>query len=424
VRPMPGGKSQQRSWRSSGSTTTLSAIDAVGNRVATGSGGAVGFLLPDLHGNTAGALNSTCTAITDAFAYDAYGNTVASVTSALPTPWRYQGRILESAPGTPDLYDFGARSYNPTIGTFTSLDSTHGSAQNPALLNGYLYANANPATLVDPDGHCAIAPSNRDEAMWCAAHADTTYGQAGPTGRTPADDVVNASRSTRTAEPYGPPAPSQKLTLGNGIGLMKGQDPHCDNIVCGLQNNVGGAVDSTGRAAIGKVSDLAGGVGNGWADTGGAAVNYAIKHPLEALALAGGVTLCAAIWEVCLAGMAGYSATTAVTNAPGALTEGKPLFAGWNPVDALMAGDGSVLLGPFSGGGNVMNPVAGFIVGAVTDAVGQRIKDPDGSPNRFESVCQGMAGSGSTQFPSGWTGFAYGVFTGVVANSTCGAVSR
>jgi RHS repeat-associated protein len=80
---------------------------------------------------------------------------VASVTSALPTPWRYQGRILESAPGTPDLYDFGARSYNPTLGAFTSLDSMHGSAGNPALLNGYLYANANPATLVDPDGHWA-----------------------------------------------------------------------------------------------------------------------------------------------------------------------------------------------------------------------------------------------------------------------------
>jgi hypothetical protein len=51
--------------------TTVSAIDAVGNRVATGGGGAVGFLLPDLHGNTAGALNSAATSITDAFAYDA-----------------------------------------------------------------------------------------------------------------------------------------------------------------------------------------------------------------------------------------------------------------------------------------------------------------------------------------------------------------
>jgi len=70
-------------------------------------------------------------------------------------PGRFQGRILESATGTPDLYDFGARSYAPGLGAFTSLDSLHGSAQNPALLNGYLYANANPATLVDPDGHLA-----------------------------------------------------------------------------------------------------------------------------------------------------------------------------------------------------------------------------------------------------------------------------
>jgi RHS repeat-associated protein len=105
--------------------------------------------------NTAAALNPSCTAITDAFAYDAYGNTVASVTSALPTPWRYQGRILESAANTPDLYDFGARSYSPALGAFTSLDTSHGSAQNPHLLNGYLYADANPTTLVDPDGHCA-----------------------------------------------------------------------------------------------------------------------------------------------------------------------------------------------------------------------------------------------------------------------------
>jgi YD repeat-containing protein len=190
---------------STGSTTTLSAIDAVGNRIATAGGGAVGFLLPDLHGNTAGALNAAATSITDAFAYDAYGNTVASVTSALPTPWRFQGRIIESAAGTPDLYDFGARSYNPT------------------LLNGYLYANANPATLVDPDGHCAISPSNRDEAMWCAAHANTTYGDAGPTGRTPADDLANSIRSTKTTSsptPYGPPAPPQKPTLGNGVGVM------------------------------------------------------------------------------------------------------------------------------------------------------------------------------------------------------------
>ena len=36
-----------------------------------------------------------------------------------------------------------------------SFDSVSGSAQNPLTLNRYLYANANPATMVDPDGHAA-----------------------------------------------------------------------------------------------------------------------------------------------------------------------------------------------------------------------------------------------------------------------------
>lgn len=74
---------------------------------------------------------------------------MAAVTSALPTPWRYQGRLLESAPGAPALYDFGARSYDPGLGAFIGLETVAGSAQNPASLNRYLYANGNPATLVD-----------------------------------------------------------------------------------------------------------------------------------------------------------------------------------------------------------------------------------------------------------------------------------
>ncbi len=204
--------------------TTKSAIDATGSRVATGSGSTYGYLLADLHGNTAGALDSSCSAITDAFAYDAYGNTVASVTSSLPTPWRFQGRILESATGTPDLYDFGARSYAPGLGAFTSLDSLHGSAQNPALLNGYLYANANPATLVDPDGHLAkcrygddcprvqltnSSPATGgtvcpDKTHWCGSTStkptDATWTSTGttppPNQKTAAAKVESASRDS------------------------------------------------------------------------------------------------------------------------------------------------------------------------------------------------------------------------------------
>ena len=76
-------------------------------------------------------------------------------TGSITSPWRFQGRILESADGSTDLYDFSARSYDPGLGAFTSFDSVTGGAQNPLTLNRYLYANANPATLVDPDGHFA-----------------------------------------------------------------------------------------------------------------------------------------------------------------------------------------------------------------------------------------------------------------------------
>ena len=100
ARPSLGSPTQTYSYLGAGNTvvsisangvTTRSAIDATGSRVATGAGAAYGYLLTDLHGNTAGALDSSCTAITDAFAYDAYGITVASVTSGLPTPWRFPG---------------------------------------------------------------------------------------------------------------------------------------------------------------------------------------------------------------------------------------------------------------------------------------------------------------------------------------------
>ena len=76
-------------------------------------------------------------------------------TGSITSPWRFQGRILESADGSTDLYDFSARSYDPGLGAFTSFDSVAGGAQNPLTLNRYLYANANPATLVDPTGHFA-----------------------------------------------------------------------------------------------------------------------------------------------------------------------------------------------------------------------------------------------------------------------------
>ncbi len=139
------------------SSTTDSAVDATGSRLATKTSTALfGWTLPDLHGDVAGALSSSGSTITDAFRYDAYGETIDKATSSLPTPWRYQGRLLENEAGDADLYDFGFRRYAADLGAFNSIDDQPGSAQNPISLNRFLYANANPETLTDPDGHCPI----------------------------------------------------------------------------------------------------------------------------------------------------------------------------------------------------------------------------------------------------------------------------
>ncbi len=139
-------------------STTFSTIDAIGDRLATKVGSTSGYLVADLHGNVIAATSAAASPLfVRAYRYDAYGETCASwysSTGSIAVPWRFGGRVLESGSGT-DLYDFGARSYDPSLGAFTSFDSVAGSAQNPLTLNRYLYALGNPATLIDPDGHFA-----------------------------------------------------------------------------------------------------------------------------------------------------------------------------------------------------------------------------------------------------------------------------
>ena len=156
-----GTSAQVSSTATDGSSITLSAysaIDAIGNRISTGTPDALGYLIGDLHGNVAASIsNGSSPSYLSAYRYDPYGQTLDTYSAgsgAVPVPFRYQGRILQSADGATDLYDFGARSYDPGLGVFTSFDSVSGSAQNPLTLNRYLYAEANPSTFIDPTGHC------------------------------------------------------------------------------------------------------------------------------------------------------------------------------------------------------------------------------------------------------------------------------
>jgi RHS repeat-associated protein len=141
--------------------TVYAAIDSMGNRLASRSattGGTFVWVIPDLHGNVVAQCSPGGSSITDAFRYDPYGKLIGTPASvgAIASPWRFQGRLLMSTTDSAnaDVYDFTARAYIPDLGTFASLDTVTGSAQNPLTLNRYLYALGNPATMVDPSGHC------------------------------------------------------------------------------------------------------------------------------------------------------------------------------------------------------------------------------------------------------------------------------
>ena len=147
--------------RIAGATTVDSVVDAAGNRLAAKTGSSLNWLVPDLHGNVAAQLDGP-TAVSVAYAtrYDPWGEIVDTGPNTGSSPvagatWTYQGRldVAPSGAGQP-LLDGGARFYSPALGTFTSLDAVAGSAQDPLSMNRYLYAEANPATFIDPTGHC------------------------------------------------------------------------------------------------------------------------------------------------------------------------------------------------------------------------------------------------------------------------------
>jgi RHS repeat-associated protein len=112
----------------------------------------------DLHGSVAALCTAGTTTLTDAYRYDGWGQTIATYPSsgATANPWKYRGLLgIDPSSSSDKLYDMGARDYAPGTGTFTQLDSVQGQAINPMTMNRFLYALANPATLIDPDGHNA-----------------------------------------------------------------------------------------------------------------------------------------------------------------------------------------------------------------------------------------------------------------------------
>jgi len=108
------------------------------------------YVIQDGSGDTR-ALTDTGGAVTDTFAYDAWGSVIRQ-TGSTPATHLYRGERLDPNLG---FYYLRARWMDPTVGRFNQMDSYPGKERMPASLHKYLYANADPVNLVDPSGHSA-----------------------------------------------------------------------------------------------------------------------------------------------------------------------------------------------------------------------------------------------------------------------------
>lgn len=126
--------------------------------------GTTRYVIQDGSGDTR-ALTDTGGAITDTFAYDAWGSVIRQ-TGSTPATHLYRGERLDPNLG---FYYLRARWMDPTVGRFNQMDSYPGKDRLPASLHKYLYANADPVNLVDPTGHSAAGLGQQAAAIGIAA---------------------------------------------------------------------------------------------------------------------------------------------------------------------------------------------------------------------------------------------------------------
>jgi len=105
----------------------------------------------DGHGSVRQLFNSSG-AITDTYDYDAFGNLINS-TGTTPNNYLFAGEQFDPALG---MYFLRARYYNSNTGRFWTADQFEGDPESPISLHRYLYANADPANMMDPGGNFGI----------------------------------------------------------------------------------------------------------------------------------------------------------------------------------------------------------------------------------------------------------------------------
>lgn len=157
-----------------GSSNTYYTRDDRGNLVSERLPSGTYYYLFDGLGSVV-ALTDVNGAVANRYAYDPYGNAIASGTSgSVVNPWRFAGGYLDTATG---LYKFGARFYDPALGRWTQRDPS-GIDSNP-----YAYAGDNPVNFVDPTGYYCVFGTHDGPGSGCRGGSlNNRSPEGGPTG--------------------------------------------------------------------------------------------------------------------------------------------------------------------------------------------------------------------------------------------------
>ena len=127
-------------------------------RISQSRAGMVSYYGYDASGSTRQLLNGSG-AVTDTYAYDAFGNTVAQ---SGPTANEFQYRGEQYAPSI-SMYDLRDRWYRPGRGVFLGMDRADAYIYQPQTLHKYAYADSDPVNKKDPSGLQAAADVAEEE---------------------------------------------------------------------------------------------------------------------------------------------------------------------------------------------------------------------------------------------------------------------
>ncbi|MEU7004895.1 RHS repeat-associated core domain-containing protein [Nonomuraea sp. NPDC046570] len=134
-----------------GIKTAMFGRDALGRTLGLSDGAGAQLAFCDLRGDLIGAFTATGTSLIDSVAYNPFGEVTARTGQTVHT-LGYQGGYTDPSTGKVNM---AARWYQPTTGSFISRDTLTQNPDPSVQLNRYTYANDNPLTQVDPDGHAS-----------------------------------------------------------------------------------------------------------------------------------------------------------------------------------------------------------------------------------------------------------------------------